>query len=155
MKGVQIRSFFLSVFSCIRNEYRDLLRIQDDTDQKKLHIWTLFTQWPSLPNIQKTSCFHICFEKNHLAFCNQRKNILFSRKRNAIFTGDTRKFIFQFYFLNLFETKTRKENMVFRAVHIACCILAFVWLGLYSSVLCFYNPWLFTFGIFSALQTIR
>ena len=31
VKSVQIRSFFWSVFSCIRTEYRDLLRIQSDT----------------------------------------------------------------------------------------------------------------------------
>ena len=41
MKSVQIRSFFWSVFSCIRTEYRDLVRkfphsvqIQQNTDQK-------------------------------------------------------------------------------------------------------------------------
>ena len=51
MKSVQIRSFFWSVFSCVRNEYGDLLReplylvrIQENTDPKNLHIWTLFTQ---------------------------------------------------------------------------------------------------------------
>ena len=49
MKSVQIRSFFWSVFSCIRIEYGDLQspysdRIQENTDQKKLRIWTLFTK---------------------------------------------------------------------------------------------------------------
>ena len=51
VKSVQIRSFFWSVFSCIRTEFGDLLleplysvRIQDYTDQKKLYIWTLFMQ---------------------------------------------------------------------------------------------------------------
>ena len=51
MKSFQVRSFFWSVFSCIRTEYGDLLskspysvRMQENTDQKKLHIWTLFTQ---------------------------------------------------------------------------------------------------------------
>ena len=39
------KKFFWSVFSCIRTEYGDLLRIQKNTDQKKLRIWTLFTQW--------------------------------------------------------------------------------------------------------------
>ena len=46
-----VRSFFWSVFSCIRSEHGDLLRkylysvrIQEDVDQKKLRIWTLFTQ---------------------------------------------------------------------------------------------------------------
>ena len=52
VENVQIRSYFWSVFSCIRNEYGDLLRkspysfqIQENTDQKWLHIGTLFTQW--------------------------------------------------------------------------------------------------------------
>ena len=43
--------FFWSVFSRIRIEYADLLhkfpywvRIRENTDQKKLHIWTLFMQ---------------------------------------------------------------------------------------------------------------
>ena len=51
MKSVQMRSFFWPVFSCIRTEYADILRkspysvrIQENTDQKKLRIWTLFTQ---------------------------------------------------------------------------------------------------------------
>ena len=50
MKSVQIPSFFWSVFSSIRTEYGDLLRksqysvqMQENTDQKELHIWTLFT----------------------------------------------------------------------------------------------------------------
>ena len=49
VKSIQIQSFFWLVFSCIRTEYRDLLRkspysgrIQGNTDQKKLCIWTLF-----------------------------------------------------------------------------------------------------------------
>ena len=52
LKSVQIRSFFWSVFSRIWTEYEDLrsnsqysVRIRDNTDQKKLRIWTLFTQW--------------------------------------------------------------------------------------------------------------
>ena len=43
--------FFLSVFSGIRTEYEEILcdflysiRMWENTDQKKLHIWTLFTQ---------------------------------------------------------------------------------------------------------------
>ena len=50
MKSVQIRSFFCSVFSCIPTEYGDLLRkssysvqAQENTNQKKLRILTLFT----------------------------------------------------------------------------------------------------------------
>ena len=49
VKSVQIRSFFRSVFSGIRTEYGEILSItvqmRENTDQKKLRIWTLFTQW--------------------------------------------------------------------------------------------------------------
>ena len=51
MKSVQMRGFFWSAFPCIRTGYGDKLRkspysvqIQENTD-KKLRIWTLFTQW--------------------------------------------------------------------------------------------------------------
>ena len=49
VKSVQIQSFFWSVFSHIRTEYGEKLRIslyavrmRESTDQKKLRIWTLF-----------------------------------------------------------------------------------------------------------------
>ena len=48
MKSVQMRKFFWSVFSYIWTEYGDLrskspysAQIQENMDQKKLHIWTL------------------------------------------------------------------------------------------------------------------
>ena len=51
MKSIQIRSYFWSAFSRIRTEYGEILRIspysvrmRENTDQKKLLIWTLFTQ---------------------------------------------------------------------------------------------------------------
>ena len=51
LKSVQIRSSFWSVFFYNRTEYGDLrsksqysVRIQENTDQKILLIWTLFTQ---------------------------------------------------------------------------------------------------------------
>ena len=51
VKSVQIRNFFWSVFSCIWTEYGEILhispysvRMRENTDQKKLRIWTLFTQ---------------------------------------------------------------------------------------------------------------
>ena len=58
MKSVRLRNFFWSVFSCIWTKYGGLLRkspysvrIQEKTpektDQKKLRIWTLFTQCAS------------------------------------------------------------------------------------------------------------
>ena len=44
--------FFWSVFSCIRTKYGDLLRkyqcsvrMQENTNQKKIRIWTHFTKW--------------------------------------------------------------------------------------------------------------
>ena len=47
--------FFWSVFSCTRTKYGDLqskspysVRIQENSDQKKLRSWTLFTQWMSM-----------------------------------------------------------------------------------------------------------
>ena len=47
--------FFWSVFSCIWTEYADLLRkspysvpILENTEQNKLRIWTVFTQWVTL-----------------------------------------------------------------------------------------------------------
>ena len=55
MKSVKIRSFFWSVFSRIRTEYGEVLRIspysvrmREKTDQKKFHIWALFTQYHSI-----------------------------------------------------------------------------------------------------------
>ena len=52
VKSDQIRSFFWSVFSSTRTEYGQIrsispysVRIRENTDQKKLRIWTLFTQW--------------------------------------------------------------------------------------------------------------
>ena len=65
VKSLQIRSFSWSVFSCIQSEYRKIrtkkklriwalskspysVRIQENTDQTKIRIWTLFTQWCQL-----------------------------------------------------------------------------------------------------------
>ena len=54
VKTVKIWSFFWFLFSHIWTEYGDLrgkspysVQIRENTDQKKLRIWTLFTQrWP-------------------------------------------------------------------------------------------------------------
>ena len=48
--SVQIRDFFWSLFSRVRTEYGDSkspdsVRIPENTDQKKLQLWTLFMQW--------------------------------------------------------------------------------------------------------------
>ena len=51
VKSVQTRVFFWSVFSRIRTEYGEIrsisphsIRMRENTDQKKLCIWTHFTQ---------------------------------------------------------------------------------------------------------------
>ena len=51
VKNVQIRSFFWSVFSRISTEYGEILRISpysvrmpENTNQKKLRIWTLYKE---------------------------------------------------------------------------------------------------------------
>ena len=52
VKSVQIRIILWSVFSHIRTEYGEIrsispysVRMRENTDQKILRIWTLFTQW--------------------------------------------------------------------------------------------------------------
>ena len=52
VKSVQIRNNFWSVFSRIRAEYVEIrsispysVRMWENTDQKLLRIWTLFTKW--------------------------------------------------------------------------------------------------------------
>ena len=52
VKSVRIRICFWSVFTCVRTEYGDFfhkfpysVRTQENKDQKKLRIWTLFTQF--------------------------------------------------------------------------------------------------------------
>ena len=52
VKSVQTRSFFWSLFSCIRTEYGYLLRkssylvsIQEKTNQRKLRIWSFFMKF--------------------------------------------------------------------------------------------------------------
>ena len=40
VESVQVRSFFWSVSSRIWIEYGDSVRMRENTEQKKLHIWT-------------------------------------------------------------------------------------------------------------------
>ena len=69
VKSIQIRSFFWSVFSRIRTEYGEILRIstysvrmREKTDQKKFRIWTLFTQW-TIKQFQVFYLMHILIVK--------------------------------------------------------------------------------------------
>ena len=61
VKSVQIQSFFWSVFSSFWTEYGDLwrkspysVRKRENTDQKKLHIWTIFKKRSNLVNGYET-----------------------------------------------------------------------------------------------------
>ena len=63
-----MRSYFWSVFSCIRTENGDLwsispysVRIQENTDQKQLRIWTLFTHLESTNQLGQDSFLRTVF----------------------------------------------------------------------------------------------
>ena len=71
MKSIKVRSFFWSVFSRIRTEYGEIppysVRMRKNTDQKKLRIGTLFTQWMVSQGFRRTtkckaSSFNICLK---------------------------------------------------------------------------------------------
>ena len=86
MKSVQIRSYFLSVFSCIWTEYVDLrskspysIRIQENTDQKWLRLWTLFTQWKLQE--QKKCVIKGILKFNDYKGCLQNNKIILKLKR--------------------------------------------------------------------------
>ena len=74
-RNVQIRSFLWSVFSRIRTEYREILRIsrhlvrmREIADQEKLRICTLFTQ--CLHHLNDSPYMWNCC--NHVQFSNQK-----------------------------------------------------------------------------------
>ena len=45
-----LMSLFWSVFSCVRSKSPYSVRIQENTDQKKLRIWTFLTHWAIYEN---------------------------------------------------------------------------------------------------------
>ena len=56
LKSVQIRSFSGPFFFRIWTEYGEMrsispysVRVRENTDQKKLRIWTIFTRWSAYP----------------------------------------------------------------------------------------------------------
>ena len=82
MKSVQIRSFSWSIFSCIWTEYGDLrssspysVRIREDTDQKKLRIWTLFTQCKTTEKISKAEEIFVNFKLVQELFQDFKRNL--------------------------------------------------------------------------------
>ena len=61
IQSAQIRSFFWSVFSdgiLLKSPYS--VRIQENTDRKKLRIWTLFTQFQIFSGDYGESCLKTC-----------------------------------------------------------------------------------------------
>ena len=150
---VQIRSFFWVVFSSIRTaEYREILRIspysfqmRENTDQKNLHLWTLFTQFyfnRSMPGGSKRSKTHKQTSSQKMLFISCIYH-LFLQPGMGLLKGRTAKEkSFQFinnsdkcrftvtrigHFLNppksfLFQTK-KKKRQTYRAREIMCNLL--------------------------------
>ena len=110
--------FFWSVFSCIRTEYGDLrskskspylVRIQENTYQKKLRIWTLFTlvEIYSFTDVLRCSLSK-AFSKFTSCFCKVRSfvgplwetiNQGFSAEREEILVAFLFIFIYEFFYL--------------------------------------------------------
>ena len=75
-KSVQIWSFFWSVFSPIRTECglaSYSVSMRENTDKKKLLIWTLFTQWRLCQKFIKDSFLR-----------NEKRLIIFEKKASLL-----------------------------------------------------------------------
>ena len=83
-KNVQIRSFFLSQFSRIstesvlRSKSSYSVRIRENTDQKKLRIWALFTHHHLLKTLLKSVALKVFSES-----CQTSKMELFEKIVNG------------------------------------------------------------------------
>ena len=64
VKSVQRRSFFWSVSSRILRISPYSVRMWENTDQKKLRIWTLFTQWQQQQQHFKSSYSQVSWNYN-------------------------------------------------------------------------------------------
>ena len=77
VKSVQIQSYFWSVFSCIRTEYRDSLysgQIQENTDQKK----SVFRHFSSSERVRRQMTEVVtwsCFVKKMLLRISQNSRV--------------------------------------------------------------------------------
>ena len=119
--SVQIRSFFWSVFSVIRTGYRDLrskspysVQIRENTDQKKLRIWALFTQCRkirALWNFKIFQNFHLFRETSNFI-----KNLIFEwylrilTSKNLWSKGPSHKTMSLFRY---FQRKSYKINLFY------------------------------------------
>ena len=75
VKSVQIRRYFWSVFSCFWTKYRKI------RTWKKLHIWTLFTQWygPGMKYLSKMIDLNSSVTWNNLGhFPKAQDKLIFS-----------------------------------------------------------------------------
>ena len=86
VKCVQIRSFFWSLFSRIRIEYEEIrsispysVRMRENRDQKKLRIWTLFTQCSVCRVLWKTYIYVL--KKQEKSWLFGSSNRIYSRTR--------------------------------------------------------------------------
>ena len=77
------------LFSCIWPKYRDLrrnspysVRIQENTDQKKFRIWTLFTRWRFLRRRQEASVRVLEYKQ-----CQLLRIRIMSKQRRRMWTS--------------------------------------------------------------------
>ena len=100
---------FLVLFSCIRTEYGGwprkspyFVRMQKNTDQKKLRIWTLFMLWLCWESKNLSSIFPLLtdfFEDFILSYFSQ-----FLRTVVDLYPSSLVAKVFKFSFLNLVTT---------------------------------------------------
>ena len=110
VKKVQTRSVFWSVFSCIRTKSPYSIWIHENTDQKKLRIWTLFMQceipelllfqgWQIWRNNQQNfqvqnlkrlvseNLFHLYLKNTHDWICFMFSNVCVNLPQSNIFSS--------------------------------------------------------------------
>ena len=102
MKSVQIRSFFCSVFPRIRTEYGEILRIspysvriRKNTDQKKLRIWTYFTQWIIFKKLFVVDAWH---DLNYACAWKHHRNV---RNFSKVINRESIKISYIFFSVNV------------------------------------------------------
>ena len=113
VKSVEIPRFFCSVFSRILTEYGDLfrkspysVRMRENTGQKKLRIWTLFTYW-------QFWCFELTFPHlyhQHEYFCHRLIFFwqFFSQSTSIFVSSENKNINFQVW-INYQKVSGRKE----------------------------------------------
>ena len=133
MKSVHIRSFFSSVFSFIPTKYGDLqskspysVRRQENTDQKKLLIRTLFTQrvTPQNKGSTKKDFSHLYFPA-WVKVTSNNPHWKFKRLWNETFMGFLRQSARQ----ELYGFSLRVNHLWFKLEKNPFCVLLFYIIG--------------------------